>query len=105
MKYSPDGGRIDAHGGRSTVAELAGRWCASPSPTRASASPPTASTTCSSDFTQADGSATRPFGGLGLGLALVGRIARAHGGELELDSAEGKGTTVTMVLPVGGPSG
>ena len=38
-------------------------------------------------------------GGTGLGLAIVQRIARAHGAELEVDSAPGRGTTVRMLLP------
>lgn len=39
-------------------------------------------------------------GGTGLGLPLVRRIARAHGGDASLASAPGEGTCVRVVLPV-----
>jgi signal transduction histidine kinase len=42
--------------------------------------------------------------GTGLGLALVRGLAEMHGGSFRIDSAEGQGTTVTVTLPVGGPS-
>ncbi len=38
-------------------------------------------------------------GGTGLGLAVVASIARAHGADLEVDSAVGTGTTIRVVLP------
>ncbi|MFP4055854.1 MAG: two-component system sensor histidine kinase NtrB [Candidatus Brocadiia bacterium] len=37
--------------------------------------------------------------GSGLGLAIVRRIARLHGGSLELDSEDGQGTTAVLTLP------
>ncbi|MBB3082826.1 sensor histidine kinase [Geodermatophilus sabuli] len=37
--------------------------------------------------------------GVGLGLAITKAITTAHGGTLELDSAEGRGTTFTLTLP------
>ncbi|MEO8679122.1 MAG: HAMP domain-containing sensor histidine kinase [Vicinamibacterales bacterium] len=38
-------------------------------------------------------------GGSGLGLAIAARIARDHGGRLEIHSTVGSGTTVTVTLP------
>jgi signal transduction histidine kinase len=38
--------------------------------------------------------------GLGLGLALVRKLASLHGGDLQIDSRPGAGTTCTLLLPV-----
>ena len=40
-------------------------------------------------------------GGKGLGLAIVKRIAELHGGQVEVASAPGQGTCVTLTLPAG----
>ncbi|MDG1050017.1 MAG: response regulator, partial [Planctomycetota bacterium] len=52
-------------------------------------------------FEQLDKSDTRKHGGVGLGLALVARIAQAAGGEVRLQSRQGAGSTFTLALPLG----
>lgn len=42
----------------------------------------------------------KPTGGAGLGLAIAKEIVMAHGGEIWVESEEGKGTTFTFTLPV-----
>ena len=51
-------------------------------------------------FWRADDSRTRKTGGVGLGLALARRIARAHGGDVTLDSQLGQGTTARLEVPL-----
>jgi signal transduction histidine kinase len=50
-------------------------------------------------FFMADKSHNREAGGSGLGLAIVKRVVELHGGRVEIDSAVGKGTAVTVFLP------
>ena len=51
-------------------------------------------------FTQIDTSKSRRYGGTGLGLALTHRLIMLHGGEISVDSQEGKGSNFTLRIPL-----
>ncbi len=51
-------------------------------------------------YHQLDGSSTRHYGGIGLGLALAKKIIEAHSSKVEVTSEVGQGTTIQFVLPI-----
>jgi len=94
VKFTPAGGRIDVTARRApdgavvlTVADT-GIGIA-PENIQAVLKP----------FGQVDTALNRMHGGVGLGLPLSRSMVEMHGGSLSVDSAPGKGTTITVQLP------
>jgi signal transduction histidine kinase len=94
VKFTPAGGQVtlqawlDADGGMALAVHDTGIGMAAADLPKALAS-----------FAQVDSSLTRKYEGIGLGLPISGALAELHGGSLELTSAPGAGTTVTVRLP------
>jgi PAS domain S-box-containing protein len=102
VKFSPDGGDIEIEG---QAAFPSGRRRARPTTVRVAVRDagigiePNQMTNLFQDFRQLDGSDTRSFGGLGLGLSYAKRVAIAHHGDITAASEPGRGSVFTIVLP------
>ena len=55
-------------------------------------------------FYRVDKARSRESGGTGLGLSIAQEIVIRHDGKIEVKSTQGKGTTITVTLPVEGPA-
>lgn len=51
------------------------------------------------EFTQADPSTTRKYGGTGLGLTIVKRLTELQGGEVNVESQPNIGTSISIIIP------
>jgi signal transduction histidine kinase len=93
IKFSPRGGTITID-----VADAGDMLCISVVDTGVGI-PPDKLDKVFDRFYQVDGSATRRFGGAGLGLAIVRRIVEAHGGRIWVESQVGQGSAFRFTLP------
>jgi len=55
------------------------------------------------EFRQLDGSSTRHYGGMGVGLSLCKRLAESLGGKIQVESEVGKGSSFSLLLPIAIP--
>jgi two-component system OmpR family sensor kinase len=58
-----------------------------------------------SRFYRAQSTTESKVAGFGLGLSIVGRFARDHGGQVDVESAPGQGAVFTLWLPAAGSDG
>jgi len=94
IKYSGDGASV-----RLQVAQRDGKAVATVADTGVGI-PPEALPHIFDRFYRVDKARSREMGGAGLGLAIAKWIVEAHKGTIRVDSTPGRGTTVTVELPV-----
>jgi len=96
LKFTPAGGRIDVR------LERAGSMLALTVADSGIGIAPHVLPHVFQRFHQADASVTRPYPGLGLGLAIVRHLVELHGGRVVAESAgEGHGATFRVDVPIG----
>jgi two-component system phosphate regulon sensor histidine kinase PhoR len=94
VRYTPDGGAIQlrwlwrADGGASLEVQDGGIGIAREHLPR-----------LTERFYRVDGSRSRDTGGTGLGLSIVKHVAQRHGGEIDIQSELGRGSTFKLILP------
>jgi signal transduction histidine kinase len=93
VKFSPEGSRIEL-GCREEESEFL-LFCRD----EGIGLPPEEKEKIFEKFYQVDSTATRRFGGAGLGLSIVKEIVQLHGGRIWVESEEGKGCTFSFTLP------
>ncbi|MCL2125855.1 MAG: cell wall metabolism sensor histidine kinase WalK [Oscillospiraceae bacterium] len=97
LKYTPDGGKIDIYSGSSggkVWVRIEDTGVGIPKEDLARVF---------DRFYRVDKARSRESGGTGLGLSIAKEIITKHGGDIKIESTQGIGTSVTVVLPVLGP--
>jgi len=95
VKFSPEGGKVTISISTDAAAKLVTMSVAD----RGIGMTEEEQTAAFVDFAQGDGSDTRSFGGLGLGLALVKRVTDAHSGTVAVEAEPKKGALFSVSLP------
>jgi len=99
VKYTPAGGRVDVF-----AETVDGRLAVTVADTGIGI-PPESLPRIFERFYRVDKARSRELGGIGVGLAIVKHIVRAHGGKITVESTPGRGSSFTFTLPLeeGGP--
>jgi two-component system phosphate regulon sensor histidine kinase PhoR len=97
VKFTPEGGQVQVR------AEAAAGWAVVSVTDTGIGIPDADKKDMFTRFFRASNATKQAIPGTGLGLAITQTIIAGHGGDMELQSQEGKGTTVTVRLPLAEP--